>query len=81
MVRRQQARNGRKANLFIPQIRIYSSGRTKCSQQCQGPGHNPPSSSHQGCSRVITEILPQPKSLGVCFPFFPGPLFLPAHIP
>lgn len=43
MVGRQQARDGRKANLFIPQIRIYTSRRTKCSQHCQGPGHNPPS--------------------------------------
>lgn len=43
MVGRQQARNGRKANLFIPQIRKYTSRRTKCSQHCQGPGHNPPS--------------------------------------
>lgn len=52
VVGRQQASNGRKANLFIPQIRIYIPRRTKCSQHCQGPGHNPPSSrgSHQSWS-------------------------------
>lgn len=79
MVGRQQARNGRKANLFIPQIRIYPSGRTKCSQHCQGPGHNPPSSggshwswSHRDAPGSLPWSLrssPSQNSLWVCFSF------------
>lgn len=88
MVGRQQARNGRKANLFIPQIRIYTSRRTKCSQHCQGPGHNPPSpgGSHQSWSHGDAQGVssdhwdPPPAKIPLdLFLIFPSPLFLPAH--
>lgn len=59
MVGRQQARNGRKANLFIPQITIHTSRRTNHSWHCRGPGE-----SRDSPSPSIRKILSQPK-----FPF------------
>lgn len=70
MVGRQQARNGRKANLFIPQLTIYTSRRTNRSQHCRDlpttlfllgqPPDLVPRDALQGASRPIDP--PQPKS-------------------